>query len=80
MSTEKKPNHLKEMVLNGEITAYGIKELNRAQQLFNEIMRNDLEAGRVDKLTLQLCRDPESVYRDLLHSNDPFTAEERALD
>lgn len=79
VSSEKKPNLIKEQILNGEITSYGIKELNRAQLLYNEIVKCDLESGMVDASTIKICKDPESVYRDIKNSNDPFQTDEKEL-
>jgi hypothetical protein len=44
----------------------------RGQEIYNEVMKSNLESGKVNVETLRISRDPVSVTQNLTERDDAF--------
>lgn len=72
VSHETRPGALAEKVLAGHITDYVEEDLKIAQQIYKQMVMNDIETGFVSLEILKLSRDPITALDNLNEKKDPL--------
>ena len=72
VSQEATPGLLKEKMRTGNICDYSEEELEKAQEVYKQIVLDDLLLGNYNVEQLKTIRDPMRVTQNLGETEDPF--------